>query len=309
MPKSLTLFTSPKPFTGHAGLIQRNALKNWSALGLPVILFGTDEGVQEAAAEFGFLHIPDVLCSEYGTPRLDDMFFKAQEAATTPLVSYINGDILLMPSFETAADALASRFEDFLMIGRRTDVDIVTELDFSAGWETQLSRLMQEEGVLHEAYGIDYFVFPRGSISTMPPFIIGRQGWDNWLVWTSAEQGKAVVNASSVVSVIHQNHDFSHIPEKKDEAWIGSPESQINLKLIENSEPDLDFLFASIYRAPWRLTHKGIQQDMQFDRLSWYSKKLVQRALAPTAPILNRSLQRLLPDPVYQKLRQLWRTI
>ena len=99
----VTLFCSPKPFVGHDGVIQTNALRNWKALGFEAILFGSDEGTAAAADAFGFTHITDVLTSSYGTPRLDDMFHKAQVHAKTPLVSYINADILLFPAFAEAA--------------------------------------------------------------------------------------------------------------------------------------------------------------------------------------------------------------
>ena len=43
----LTLFSTCKPFHGHNGVIQRNALKSWRLLhpDIEIILFGDDEGV------------------------------------------------------------------------------------------------------------------------------------------------------------------------------------------------------------------------------------------------------------------------
>jgi hypothetical protein len=43
----LTLFTTAKPFEGHSGVIQRNALKSWKRLhpDVEVILFGDDAGL------------------------------------------------------------------------------------------------------------------------------------------------------------------------------------------------------------------------------------------------------------------------
>jgi hypothetical protein len=40
----LTLFTTAKPFEGHSGVIQRNALKSWKLLhpDIEIILFGDD---------------------------------------------------------------------------------------------------------------------------------------------------------------------------------------------------------------------------------------------------------------------------
>jgi len=58
----LTLFSTPKPFHGHIGVIQRNALKSWTVLhpDVEVILFGDDEGAADACRELGLRHEPYV---------------------------------------------------------------------------------------------------------------------------------------------------------------------------------------------------------------------------------------------------------
>src|SRR5260221_6870593 len=58
----ITIFTTAKPFTGHSGVIQRNALKSWKELhaDAEVILFGAEEGAAEAANELGVRHVADV---------------------------------------------------------------------------------------------------------------------------------------------------------------------------------------------------------------------------------------------------------
>ena len=53
----LTLFSAPKPMTNpHIATIQRNAFASWKALGdeVEVALIGTEDGLAEAAREFGF---------------------------------------------------------------------------------------------------------------------------------------------------------------------------------------------------------------------------------------------------------------
>src|SRR5882762_1059941 len=58
----ITIFTTAKPFTGHSGVIQRNALKSWKELhaDAEVILFGDEEGAAEAAREAGARHVASV---------------------------------------------------------------------------------------------------------------------------------------------------------------------------------------------------------------------------------------------------------
>ncbi|NBC18953.1 MAG: hypothetical protein GVY18_16755, partial [Bacteroidetes bacterium] len=51
----LTLFTIPKPFAGHIGVIQRNALESWRRLDsdVEIILCGDDAGVAKTADALG----------------------------------------------------------------------------------------------------------------------------------------------------------------------------------------------------------------------------------------------------------------
>ena len=51
----LTIFALPKPFRGHAGVIQRNAIQSWLRLqpACEVILLGDEPGTREVAAQVG----------------------------------------------------------------------------------------------------------------------------------------------------------------------------------------------------------------------------------------------------------------
>ena len=70
----ITIFTTAKPFTGHSGVIQRNALKSWKELhaDAEVILFGDEEGAAEAARDAGARYVAGVeragLTAEAGLP-------------------------------------------------------------------------------------------------------------------------------------------------------------------------------------------------------------------------------------------------
>ena len=115
------------------------------------------------------------------------------------------------------------------------------------------------------------------------------------------------MNTSDVNPVVHQNHDYANVPGKTHNSWVGSPESLSNLEMARSCAPDLSIAFAYIFMAPWRLTNEGIREHMVSERLRWYSKRMLQRAAAPAAPALNRSLKRVLPSPTYKKMPDLWR--
>jgi len=228
----MTIFTTPKPFHGHAGIIQRNAIMSWTLLKPrpEIILFGDDEGTADVAAEFGVRHFPDVARNEYNTPLLNDIFDKAQRSAEYDVLSYINADIILMSDFIEAVRRVVRSKRRFLMVGQRWDMEIGQKLDFSGNWEARLVSLVRSEGVLHPATGIDYFVFRRGMWGEMPPFAIGRTVWDNWLCYRARALLAPVIDATEAVMIVHQDHDYAHIPKKSGDAWKGL-EAQRNEKL------------------------------------------------------------------------------
>src|SRR5262249_58843231 len=112
----ITLFAIPKPFRGHIGVIQRNAIESWARLRptCQIILLGNDDGTFEAAKEFGAEYIPEVGRNEFGTPLLDSAFAAAERVATNGLLCYINADIILMRDYMAAAARLAGRIAQFL---------------------------------------------------------------------------------------------------------------------------------------------------------------------------------------------------
>jgi hypothetical protein len=106
--------------------------------------------------------------------------------------------------------AVGRRFERFLMVGRRVDLEVDQPLEFADGWYEELSARAAVEGRLRGDLCIDYFAFSRDLFAEIPPFAIGRTRYDNWLIWKAAEEGAVVVDASPFVTVIHQNHDYGH---------------------------------------------------------------------------------------------------
>ncbi|HEY9075501.1 MAG TPA: hypothetical protein VIO61_03085 [Anaerolineaceae bacterium] len=211
----LTIFAAPKPFTNpHIALIQRNAIRSWLALGdeVQVILLGEETGLVETAVELGVLHIPEVERNASGTPLVSSMFTLARQASQSPYLGCINADIVLTPGVLTATQTLGSQAQRFLMVGQRWDLAVTEPLDFGEGWANALTSRAQSEGTLHRASGSDYFIFPRDCYTSMPRFAIGRAGWDNWMIFHGRWEHFPVVDASPDVTIIHQNHDYSHLP-------------------------------------------------------------------------------------------------
>lgn len=254
----LTLFSLPKPFRGHIDIIQRNAIQSWLCLkpACEIFLFGDDEGVAEVAKEFGLHHFPKITRNEYGTPFVNDLFEQAQKHATHNLLCYINADILVMHDFLSGIDLVAKMFTSpFLMVGERWDCDIKAPLEFEANWEARLRERARREGQAHGITGMDYFAFRKDLWGTIPPFAIGRTAWDNWLIYGARQRRAAVIDATSSVMIVHQQHDYAHLAGGEQEAWHGQ-EALRNFELAGGA----NCLF-NLYDATHCLTPNGITQN------------------------------------------------
>ena len=225
----IAIFSAPKPFTDpHIAIIQRNAICSWLSLGeqVEVLLVGDESGIGETARQHGIRHLPDVACNEQGTPLVSSIFSLARQASSSPLLVYANADMLLLRDLLTAARQVAGQLDEFLMIGQRWDLDVPRLLEFDPGWESRLQAEVRARGSLHPPAGSDYFLFPRQVFTAIPDFAIGRAGWDNWMIYHARQQGWPVVDATPSVQVVHQNHDYSHLPGSQ--PHYNHPESQHN---------------------------------------------------------------------------------
>jgi len=210
----ITIFSGPKSFSGHIGVIQDNAVASWKRLGagVEVILIGDEPGLRETAQRHGVRHLPEIARTDEGTPRLDAMFDLARRSAAHRLLCYVNADVILMPDLLTCSAQVADCFASFLIVGQRWDLEVRQRLGFDPGWEAALRSEVTQRGRRHRPTGSDYFVFPRDLFQAMPAFALGRAGWDNWMIYHARLQRWPVVDASEAVTVIHQDHDYAHLP-------------------------------------------------------------------------------------------------
>jgi hypothetical protein len=228
----LTLFTAPKAFIDpHTSLIQHNALRSWQALGdsVSVVVVGNEEGIGEAAKAYGFSHRPDVRLNKLGTPLISSIFELARQQNDSPFLAYVNADILLFPEILDVIRNVASQAEQFLLIGQRWDLEVTEPLTFEGEWVPALKSSMHKDGKLHTRTGSDYFIFPRSCFQDIPDFSVGRAGWDNWMIYQARRQGWLAVDCSAELDIIHQEHDYRHLPEGKPHYRL--PETGENIRL------------------------------------------------------------------------------
>jgi len=211
-----TIFSLPKPFLNpHIKTIQRNAIKSWATLGdeVEIFLLGKDEGIKEMADEFSLRHFPDVKTNEYGTPLLDSAFQIARINSKNDYLFFINSDIIFLKDINILRSNMPKK--KFLILGRRYDLEVKEEIDYTTDWKSKLIKKVKDNGILHRPEGSDYFIFPKNHFRDIPEFAVGRVGWDNWMIYNAVKKGFKTIDASQAITIVHQNHDYSHQLLKK----------------------------------------------------------------------------------------------
>jgi hypothetical protein len=300
----VTIFSIPKPFQGHTGVIQRNAIQSWTRLEprCEIILCGDEPGAADIAAELNLKHIRDLARNEFGTPFLHTTFEQVRQIAAGELLCYMNCDLIFLEDFTRAIERLDD--QPFLMVGQRWDFDQTELLDFDEpDWREKLRERVETSATPHSLWGLDYFVFPRqGVLDRMPPFVVGRPGWDNWMIYNARQRGIAVIDASAAVKVIHQNHDYNHVPQRTGERWVG-PEAQRQVRLVQELMNGNTIRFA-IVDATHCLDERGISRirSLRSLRRHWDTLPALHPRIKPLRLIFNPAV--LLADFVWQLIRK-----
>jgi hypothetical protein len=227
----ITFFSAPKPFTNpHIAMIQRNAIQSWTLLpDVEVLLLGEETGLDDAARELDVKHIRNVERNPNGTPLISSMFQLGRKHSNGELLCVINADMILMPDFVGAARRSRMLRENFVLLSQRWDLDVTRPIEFHEGWERRLSSIVHRQGTLHRPAGSDFFLFPRSTFHEIPDFTIGRAGWDNWMIYKARKEKWAVIDCTPSVMIVHQNHDYSHLPGGK--PHYEHPDTNENIRL------------------------------------------------------------------------------
>jgi hypothetical protein len=298
----LTIFATPKPFRGHIAVIQRNAIRSWTLLrpACEIILMGNDEGTADIAAEWGLRHVPEVARNTWRTPLVSDLFQQAQHLGVHNLFCYVNSDIILMSDFMQAIQRVAAQKRRFLLVGHRWNFEIKEVLEFQPDWEERLRRQVSQCATLAGARAIDFFVFPRDVLGEIPAFAIGRPLWDNWMLYRARALSVPLIDATSVVMAVHQNHDYSHHPQGKAGLWSGA-EQVANSALAGGDDHAFSLVDATHVLTPHKL-RLAYSREHLYRRCEtlpilypWPPLRWLRKALSVSHPLRSRFGLRLSP--------------
>lgn len=211
--------------------IQRNALRSWAALGPKVeaVVIGEETGAEDAARQTGCRFVAGVERNAQGTPLIRSIFDRTRAVSSSPILAFANADIILLEDFTEAVGRVAGQMRLFLLAARRWDLHVEGDLRPGPGWEAQLREAIRKDGRHHPPGGSDLFVFPRECFVDIPALTVGRAGWDNWMIYEARRRRWPVVDMSDAITVVHQDHDYRHLPGGRPHYRL--PETDENVRL------------------------------------------------------------------------------
>jgi hypothetical protein len=280
---TLTIFSAPKAFEGHVGVIQENAIRSWSCLSPKpkIILFGEEAGTADAARRHDVQFVTSVETNSYGTPLVSSMFSQADSLAAGEVLAFMSADIILTQSSIEAIGIAMQWSQRFLLVAQRHDVEIREPVDFDAGWENRWAADAIARGTLHSPGAIDWFVFRRGQYKDMPPFAIGRTAYDNWILWKTVASEIPLIDATAFVTLIHQDHDY--VRAERLDVWDGE-EARTNRSWIQHWTN-----YYTIAHANWKLAADGtIVRASDWKYRMARPRQLLSHALRASRPMRTR---------------------
>lgn len=242
----LTIFTTFKET--HNSTFHRvahaHAVANWASLRpyVRAVLFAQfpPSDLSEMARKADWDLIELTRWNEQGTPFLKDMFSTVFQRYSSTFYGFANGDILFDDSLIKTLQEVKRRLKDVLknntlLIGSRKNmklsVDEANRAEFS---KKTLAYVTDRKGKLDGWYAQDYFFFTRDSSlnwSSVADVVIGRPGYDNYLVAKSVASNVNVIDATKTLLAVHL------LERGATETGRSNPDSSYNLKLLKDDVP------------------------------------------------------------------------
>ncbi len=209
----LTLFTSFKFSLNKTDIYQRT-LKNWAELRpfvQPIYFKVTNEesnkNLLNEARQLGWM-IEDM--NELGVnstlPVFKSIFLKGMQLTKSAFYGFSNGDILFLDGL---IETLCFLHEEipwtrFLLTARRINLNSTFLLPSVT--KTRMLDLVRQNGRQFIPNAIDLFIVSANSYSweNVPPFVIGRITYDNWLLANALLNNISVVDVTRTVPLLHQ---------------------------------------------------------------------------------------------------------
>ena len=211
----LVLFTTME-MTTEKEHIYENMLRLWPQLKpavLPVLLVKlvSDFSIewQQKARNYGWDILP--LKHTFGNlPIIRHMWLDVIEKYQGVFYAYANGDVLFDESLILTLQMLRDTNiiqKDPFIIGRRTNYHLNPKEDTLQNLKDIRTIMSKPSAELFIKDAEDYFITTRNGFpwKEIPDFVIGRVGWDNWLVTYALSHYHYVIDATNTITCLHQS--------------------------------------------------------------------------------------------------------
>lgn len=191
--------------------LNNRTLHNWRSLtGVNVIVFSNCSKVKQISEEAGWTVLP-VTREAADCPVLPNMFLEAQQKFKSNFYGYANGDLLFSNGLMNTLQKIFCKFRNdkrLLIVGKRTNVfaSLLKEINSRSGMEVEDYAI--KYGKRFQPDALDYFItnqlFPWDDFL---PLVVGRRGYDNWVLAFARYNNFTVIDASDSVTCLHQTLD------------------------------------------------------------------------------------------------------
>ena len=236
MNKLISLVTAFKKFQGNYDRIQKSAMYSWKANDLHVIAPNNEVDTKGSCADFPNITIVEGVKRgrELGfatqAPILKDLIEKALPVIDTPMVAFLNADIIVLEDFSKKAETIFNKYGyDVFITGTRNDA----QFNYYVNNEETYKKVQSEPKTLFS--GSDIFITSkfiwRLLVSGMPEFIMGRYCLNDWLYMQAHINKLKKYNCTNFLPTLHPVHGDEHIYQQEKFHGTKSPSSQHNRDL------------------------------------------------------------------------------
>jgi hypothetical protein len=229
--EEITFISAPRPnLKPEAYNRVKLAISSWLSISprSNVLLFVNRTSFKVLAEELERLHGPGRLM--YGapikqdmadTPYIDDLFRQGIQRSPSTYVCFINADILISAHWFARVQQVFHLMVDrpILVIGQRVDFDLdparLHNFSFTRSLLHKIDILVNSSRhVKHSPDGIDSFTFRTDYLpfepGLIPPFLMGRYWWDNWIVGYANTVCDTITFLSTppIYHINHKPHKF-----------------------------------------------------------------------------------------------------
>ena len=265
----LTLFTTFRSSASKL-IIHRNTIKNWGLLRpyvQPVLISTGKTALDKFAVINGWKIMEASMVNENGLPIIKGMFRDVEKKFDSVFYGFSNADILYDQTLLGTLNGIKKyvpHLGQLLIIGRRTNYKMKEEKITSLKQITLLGR----KGRLFMPDAEDFFITVRNGYpwSKIKNVVIGRPGYDNYLVSMGIKNNATVIDISNTTLALHQTGSDGNFAgmQRKDEhvnkILIGPFDYYSGLTSCAQAETTYDY-FGYVYLTEkrYRCTYHQIE--------------------------------------------------